>query len=391
MFRLLLAKIGNLSRVLSHRQRKYPVIRNANIVREQEYRKRALLIYIVQPFLHTEKDPVFLKHQNLRQCKQICRILDEFGYVVDVIDIGDTSSKMDYEYDLVISHRVNFNQGGVPYLSARRKVYLASGMQHSVSNTNLRRRLELLRERRPCSLKQLHFVDEDVSYVREAMAIAGFGNENTVGTWRDVFRGPIYQFNNYGFPDTRFVERDFAIARKNFLFFGGAKQLLKGLDLLLEIFPRYPDLHLYVCSSVHWERDFCQCYWRELYKTPNIHLVGRVQVNSTKFYELVRKCAFVIHPSCSEGQPGSVVQSMHTGLIPIVTRESGIDTKDFGITLANDSLEEIASTVRMVSESTNDWLKDRSTRTHQKAQSDYSEERFIMRWREIVREISRED
>jgi glycosyltransferase involved in cell wall biosynthesis len=366
----------------------YPVILNANKVKEQKYLKRALLIYIVRPFLHREHDPIFFNHQNMRQCKQICTILGEAGYIVDVMDINDNVSKVDYEYDLVISHRVNFKQGGVPYRSACRKMYLASGMLHSVSNNNVRRRLNLLRERRPCRLNELSLVDEDVSYVREAMAIAGFGNEATLGTWRDIFGGPIYPFNNYGFPGTRFLEREFSIARNRFLFFGGRQQLLKGLDLLLEVFPKCPDLHLYVCGSFQREYDFCRCYWKELYTTPNIHAVGRITVNSPKFYELVSRCAFVIHPSCSEGQPGSVIQCMHTGLIPIATRESGIDMEDFGIMLANDSLEELTETVRTVSQFPEQWYKEHSALVHQKARTDFSEERFIERWRDIVRAIS---
>ena len=390
MFRFLVSRIYNAYQLLFRRPTKYPVILNANKVIEQNYSKRALLVYIVRPFLHREDDPVFRNHQNLRQCKQICRILDEFSYIVDVMDINDASSRVHYEYDLVISHCVNFNDGGIPFLSARRKVYLASGMLHSRLNRNLRRRLELLEERRGCRLKQEPWGDEDVSFVREATAIVGFGNESTVGTWRDVFAGPIYPFNNYGFSDTKFVEKEFSAARRSFLFFGGVHQLRKGLDLLLEVFPRHRDLQLYVCGSFKKETDFCQCYWKELYRTPNIHAMGRVKVNSKAFYEIVQKCAFIIHPSCSEGQPGSVVQCMHAGLIPIVTRESGIDTEDFGITLANDSLEEIAETVRTVSQLPDEWFKEHSVLTREKAQSDFSEERFINRWREIVRAICEE-
>ena len=44
--------------------------------------------------------------------------------------------------------------------------------------------------------------------------------------------------------------------------------------------------------------------------------------------------SFHIFPSCSEGMPGAVITTMSLGLIPIVTKESGIafDNNEFIIT-----------------------------------------------------------
>ncbi len=47
---------------------------------------------------------------------------------------------------------------------------------------------------------------------------------------------------------------------------------------------------------------------------------------------------FSIFPSCSEGQSGSVLTTMSLGLIPIVTKEVGIDVFDKGF-LINDNIE----------------------------------------------------
>src|SRR6185369_12031385 len=95
----------------------------------------------------------------------------------------------------------------------------------------------------------------------------------------------------------------------------------------------------------------------------------------------------VIHPSCSEGQPGSVVHCMHSGLIPLVTREAGIDTGDFGVTFADDSLDEIEQVILDVSRRPSEWLRQRSEATRRSASEDYSEDAFARRWRSIVSEI----
>ena len=196
--------------------------------------------------------------------------------------------------------------------------------------------------------------------------------------------------SNYGFRTTKFSvdSKDFSIARKGFLFFASGSQVRKGLGLLLEVFPKHPDFDLYICSSFEYERDFCRCYHKELSETSNIHPVGWIRVNSESFYNLVQRCAYVILPTCSDASTGSVVQCMMAGLIPVVTQEAGIDTEDFGITLADDSLGEIEKTIRELSELPESWHRERSTRTRKVAEEKFSEKAFVNRWREIIGDIT---
>ena len=226
-------------------------------------------------------------------------------------------------------------------------------------------------------------------YISNVNAIIGVGNDYTMGTWRQAFAGPIYSFNNYGFKETTFDfdSKDFSSARGHFLFFASKSQVQKGLDLLLEIFPRIPDVHLYVCSDFKAEADFRACYQRELYETPNVHPIGRIPVNGPQFYDLVRQCAYVIAPTCSEGQPGSVVQCMYAGLIPLVTKEAGIDTERFGISFADDSLRGIERVIRKVSRQPEKWHRKRSAKTRRVAEKRFSEDALVRRWREILTEI----
>jgi glycosyltransferase involved in cell wall biosynthesis len=162
----------------------------------------------------------------------------------------------------------------------------------------------------------------------------------------------------------------------------------KGLDLLLEVFPKHPDLHLYVCSTFSQEPDFCECYRRELFETPNVHPVGWVEVCSPQFCQLIERCGAVIHPTCSEGQAGSVVQCMHAGLTPIVTREAGIDVENFGVLLADDHLETIERAVLDFARRPADWHRSRSLLTRHVAAEKYSETAFVRRWTEILTEVT---
>jgi glycosyltransferase involved in cell wall biosynthesis len=361
---------------------KYPILMNVNRVDETKYRKRALLIYIVRAFNNWNDSS---GHQNRRQSRHIVKLLDELGYVVDVVDIRDRRFLPTVNYDLVICNRVT----DTPLKKDAVRIYLATTLYHKNHNDNILKRHERLMTRRGCKLEPRRLLPETMPYVMKSDAILGFGNEYIMKSWREVFKVPIYQFNNYGFIETAFKpdSKDFSAARRNFLFFASGSQMQKGLDLLLEIFPKHPGFHLYICSDFEKEPDFCDCYHQELYETSNIHPVGRIRVNGPEYNELVQKCAFVIAPSCSEGQSGSVVQCMYSGLIPLVTKEAGIDTEDFGITFADDSLEETERVILEVSELPESWHMKHSLRTRRVSEKKYSEEAFIHRWRYILGEI----
>lgn len=388
MIRDLIFKLYNRVKTIMKRVKRYRVIYNANAADESSYRKRALLVYVVKPFLPEASRRAFPSHQNERQCKHIAAILGEFGYIVDVVDVRNTRFRPSRDYDIVISNKANWGPTSA-FRAGPMKIYLATTPNPRVHNANLKRRHDLLFARRQLRVMIRRRYAEVMPYVTKADAIVGLGNDLIMSTWKEVFEGPIYGFNNYGYKETRFTieSKDFARARRNFLFFAGGSQILKGLDLLLEIFPRHPDLHLYVCSPFKNETDFCSCYHKTLYETPNVHPIGWIRVNSDKFYELVQRCAYVIHPSCSDASPGSVVQCMYSGLVPLVTRETGIDTEDFGLTFIDDSLEEIERVVLEVSQLPEDWHRTHSIRTRKTAEEKYSEDAFMRRWRTVLEEL----
>ena len=314
-------------------------------------------------------------------------VLGELGYEVDVASRRDRTFRVSRAYDLLVSERLEWEPANWDRLGCAVRVFLATSMNHVTHNRNLRRRYRALAERRQCAIEPRRIYKERVPAAVESDAITGVGSGFTMGTWAEVFQGPIHAFDTHGLPMPEPEGKDFAGARRSFLFFAGGRQVQKGLDLLLELFPRFPDLNLYVCSAFREEPDFCRVYRRELFKTPNVHPVEWVSVGSAEFARLTRICGFVIHPSCSDGQAGSVVQTMHAGLVPLVTRETGLDTDGFGITFPDDSLGEIARVVRDASERPAEWLRGSSARSRGVAMARHTEATFADRWREIVTEV----
>ncbi|MCI0358207.1 MAG: glycosyltransferase [Planctomycetaceae bacterium] len=334
-------------------------------------------------------DPRWLAHQNLRRCRLIAEILGGLGFIVDVGDARDARLAADHAYDLVLSDRGN-PDAQYRLKAGGRTVFIGTTIEHSLHNRNLLRRHELLRQRRGQSIELRRRYEESLPLVAAADAILCVGNRRAAQTWRSRFAGPIYEFNNHPacelLPDSG--AKDFAAARNHSLFFASRSQVQKGLDLLLEVFPKHPGLHLYVCSKFAQEPDFCDCYRRELFESPNIHPIGWVEVLSGRFSQLIETCGAVILPTCSEGQAGSVVQCMHAGLTPMVTREAGIDVEDFGVLLADDRLETLERAVLDFAQQPGDWHRSRSLLTRQVAAEKYSEAAFVRRWTDVLAEVT---
>jgi glycosyltransferase involved in cell wall biosynthesis len=255
--------------------------------------------------------------------------------------------------------------------------YFSTGTYWGFHEAQEKKRINYLFERRGINL----YPDRPILASEEwansrADTIICLGNEfvrETYGKFQNVL-----SLNNASYPDNAFEQfsKDYQDARRHFLFFAGAGSLHKGLDLLLEVFAREHNLHLHVCQAIHPE--FYASYRHELEELPNIHTYGHIPARSSKFYNLMRQCGFVILPSASEGCAGSVVECMHQGLIPVVSRETSILTEkdNFGIMLNNCRIETIQATVQDLSGCSSDWCKEMSLQTRQVALTEFSEATF---------------
>jgi glycosyltransferase involved in cell wall biosynthesis len=177
-------------------------------------------------------------------------------------------------------------------------------------------------------------------------AVISLGNKLVKSTYEIFFKGPVYPLNPPVYILQNYKEivssKDFSNASKNFLWFGSSGLIHKGLDVLLDLFSLRDDIHLHICGPVDDEPEFKELYYRALYKLPNIHTYGFISLDSGLFRELLKKCAFVIAPSCSEGGSAGILNlCANGGLIPIVSTESGIDVDEFGFMLTTISVKEI--------------------------------------------------
>lgn len=293
--------------------------------------RRALLSYVAWPLAPPPplRDRSMFSNRGIAQ--EIPRALNELGYSVDIISYEDRAWVPRRRYDLFIGHGgLNFSRlcGLLPEGCPR--VYFATGLYWREANARVERRAAEMEKRtgRLVPRRRLVESDEEGAY-RDSDGVICLGGNRAAET----FSGPrpVAGIENAVYPPEETGAAGlFETRRRSFLFFSGWGNVLKGLDLVIEAFAD-SDLQLHVCQRM--EPEFLCAYAGLLAASPNIQMHGFVGVGSRKFRALISDCAWVISATCSEGQPGSVLECMARGLVPVVPDAANIDVGDWGIRL----------------------------------------------------------
>ena len=353
--------------------------------------RKALLSYLVLPLLPPLRLRDRVKFSNRGIAQEIPRVLNELGYSVDIVNYDNRDWLPDRPYDLFIGH------GGINFESISRRlpdsilrIYFATGIYWREWNARISRRAADLALRKGATLSSNREIQHDEDYaLHHSDVIICLGNSNAVETYAK-FQNAI-GINNAIFPlDLDGLQgKNFSEGRKHFLFFSGRGNVHKGLDILLEAFAD-TDLHLHVCQ--HLEPDFAHIYRRELTRCPNIHVHGFIRMRSKQFESLAQQCNWVISPSCTEGQPGAVLECMAYGLIPILSRETNIDIGDRGVRLDCCQVESLRSIAYRMSEMSVETIQGMIAKTVETTRTVYSIEKFRLdlhrAFVSIIKEIS---
>ena len=345
--------------------------------------KRALVSYLVNPLLIS---PQRIKFSNDGIALAIPRALNELGYSVDVVNWDDLNFIPGKKYALFIGH------GGKNFESIYKRlnkeatvIYFSTGSYWKFHNTQEERRFNDLKLRRGVTLPYDRYINESEEFANSvADGIICMGNRHVAETYSKF--PLVLNINNASYYDDHYdkVAKDFKKNRGNFLFFSGGGNVHKGLDLLLEVFSG-SDKNLYICA--HLDSEFKKFYKCELRDCPNILYVGFIKMRSKKFYSLMDKCNYIIFPSCSEGSPGSVINCLQYGLIPIVSKESNLDVHNYGVLLKECSIEDITKVINDVSNKSIDWIREKSLLVRKVAITDYSEETFLNNLKKHIKHI----
>ena len=291
--------------------------------------KRALLSYLTGPVIAEINNEPIVRFSNHGLAVSWVHVLTGLGYEVDVIEWNDANFKPTQTYDLIVFHGGNnFKQIMSHVANKPRIIHWLTGSYWKFNNEAEDKRLADFTKRHGVKVPRDRYIQVSEDEVNEAAdGIIVLGDPSMRDTYPKSYK-KVLTVNNASYPDDHFLKtkKDYEQVRKNFLFFAGAGNVHKGLDLLIDAFK---DLDAHLTIVAHTDDAVMKVFEREL-KLPNIHLLGEVGMRTAAFYEIMDNNAFVILPSCSEGQAGSVVECINQGLIPIVSKETRLDTRGTG-------------------------------------------------------------
>jgi len=377
--------VSALGSALSRVRKREPV----ELRPEGQEKGAVLLSYITKPFALKPDDPWFNVHSNMWECTEMARTFLDMGYSVDVIDWDDADFSPKREYSVLIDIHSNMERLAPKMPADCLKILHATGSHWRFQNDAEHARLEALKKRRGASLAPRRIVPPSRA-IEFADQVTLLGNEVTESTF--VFAGkPIHRLHvsspvTYPWDESK----DFEAARKRFVWFGGSGLVLKGLDIALEAFSQMPELHLTVCGPIEGEKDFKQEYLKELYKAPNIKTVGMVGLTSPEFADIRHSTGSLIYPSASEGQSTSVVVCMHGGLVPVISRRSGVDVDGFGMLLEKCSVEEVKAAARSVAAKPSDEVRSMARGAWEHARARHTRENFMAEYGKVISAILEE-
>lgn len=292
------------------------------------YKKKALISYIIEPF---EKDS--LSHTNYREAIISAKALNKLGFRVDVVRY-DCTVKDPAKYDLIYGFGDSIELYYSRPINPETTVILyATGLHQYTQNRNtLTRVQDVYHSRGEWLIDSARLTD--FSWFRQTIladAIICLGNDFCAHSFREFTKQPVF---NVHAPFHRTIEAEgliqkrFKTGEKDFLWFGSAGLIHKGLDLCLEYFSQNPELNLHICGPVLSDRKFSKVFNYELNSCANITVHGFVDIQSQVFSDILEKCAFAVFPTASEGGSPSLLTVVgNGGLIPITTRESSVDFK----------------------------------------------------------------
>lgn len=297
--------------ILARFTKKNKIIKNYY---KTQYEKNVLISYINQPFYNKKN---LNSHSNQKEALVISKIFKELNYNVDIINFQCNKRINLEKYDIIFGfgdvfeksfYNNKFKGKRILYATGAEPIFQTFAEIERVKEFNRRHETKLLPKRLPPSFWPLSYSLSD--------AIILIGNEWTKGTWKKIYDGII--LTQVG---SNIFYNDVKIKNKEFVFIGSFGAIHKGLDLCIEVFKELSSEYILniFCS---YEKDFFEVYG----ELPcNIIFHGYMDIESVEFKKILERCSFILAPTCSEGQMTSLILGIGNGLLPLATKESGVD------------------------------------------------------------------
>ncbi len=295
--------------------------------------------YIAHPFYHRNDYNVLDRHQNNREAIVMEKVFNNLGYNVFFMLHSSKKDLPDIDCHLVFGHEPNFIRACKKYDKAKH-VYYGVSTYYEYRNNKIKEMTDHFNDVYNLNMPYKRLVNPH-NAIDLADNILLIGSKTTISTFPDYCQNKITLIKQ-STQNNRTIKYLEVNNNKNFLFVAGDGNALKGVCLLLEFFTNNPEYILHWLGPIDLElssriNDII---------TPNIHIYGFQNMNSDLVLGLMERCDFILYPSGVEGVPGSVLNAMKNGLIPLVTPWASFDEIDnLGYVMKNTDVKSIQDAV----------------------------------------------
>lgn len=337
--------------------------------------RRIFISYLSEPF-YKESDIKYMnKHQNRQETLIMRNTFSELGFSSHFRRF-DKVMILPGKYDTIFGIEPNFIRASKANKKAI-KIYYATGAYHSHQNKMVKERTDYFNLTHNTNIPYLRMVKPHES-CELADRIIQIGSIFTLKTYPVFLQNKITTIrqscHTFHFDD--FLKRKFKSVQSNhFIWMGSQGSILKGLDIVIDYFLQHKEYVVHIIGTI----DECvYTYYKEkINKTDNIHLYGFLDLDSASFEKLALRSAFVIMPSASEGMPGSVINLMKLGCIPIVSHYSAFnEIQDYGYLMDSITIDSLHSCINESQQLTQNDLRNKIENCFVFANSNFNNETF---------------
>ena len=126
-----------------------------------------------------------------------------------------------------------------------------------------------------------------------------------------------------------FEKRESSLDSPIFLHSATLVSVRKGIHYLLDAWRTLhsfcPKARLWIAGGIGQEKT-----WQGKINQPGVEYLGPYENGSAQYKQWLKEAHFIVFPSLSEGQPGTVLEAMASGCVPVTTLSSGVDAELYG-------------------------------------------------------------
>ena len=336
-----------------------------NVFHRKGYTKRVLMVSL--PAAFKKKLPKY--HTSLYEAFEVAKIFDAMGYIVDFTTDNNTRINLK-PYDVIYGGRKVMAEMWQQDISAK-TIFFSPGAHpffcfKATVEKNLRVRE---REGRWLTTSSRYLNESLLGYFVDNFAdhVIVYGNQYVLDQYlkhdsrKDRYSLlPAFYFDCHK-PDI--AHKDWNKVRHSICWFGSLGLIHKGLDICIDLALAHPEITLHICGASKREKEFWDYYGPMIKGKANIINHGFINIESQEFVDIMSECAFVVHPSISEGGAPSVLNVVaNAGLIPVCSKACGLDLPEDGSVIVEDvTYEAFESAILDVMNLPVDELKEMAT------------------------------